>query len=444
MALIDVVKFTGGDQEFVWKFPSENLRWGTQLVVKPAQAAFFVRGGRILDQFEPGTYTLESKNLPLLTQLFSLPFGGDTPFQAEVWFVNMVSKLDTKWGTATPIQLEDPRYGVIVPVRAFGQFGFRVAEPRVFFETLNGTAKVFTSDKIVEYFKGRILVSISTRIGRAMAIHNVSVLQIAAMLEDLSRLCEEQIRSEFLKYGLEILNFYIQSINVPDNDPSLQRLKEIKEKAALLNVVGKDIYQLDRSMDVLQTAAANEGSVGGMMGAGIGLGMGLGVGGGMGRQMASLSEGMNTQITNPPIVPPPVPAGFLVLIDGIQQGPLTLDQIRVATGEGKIRPESMVWRQGMTNWLRADLVAELRSLFISPPLPPPPTLQFHVLVNNSQQGPYDLTGLRQLAAQGQLASTTLVWRPGMATWEPAASQVDLRALFTAPPPPPVVPPPPPN
>ena len=130
MAVIDVVKYDGNDDEFVWKYPSEDLRLGTQLVVKTAQTAFFVRGGKILDQFEPGTETLKSGNIPLLNKLVNIPFGGDSPFQAEVWFVNLISKLDNKWGTPTPIQLEDPKYGIVIPVRAFGQFGLKIGNPR--------------------------------------------------------------------------------------------------------------------------------------------------------------------------------------------------------------------------------------------------------------------------------------------------------------------------
>src|ERR1035438_3188469 len=155
MALINDVKFEGNDQEFVWKFPSDNLRYGTQLVVKPAQRAFFVRGGKIFDEFSEGTYTLASGNIPLLTRILSLPFGGDTPFQAEVWFVNLINKLDNLWGTPKPIQLEDPKTGLVVSVRAFGQYGFRVIEPRDFFEKVVGTARVFTADQILEYFSDR-------------------------------------------------------------------------------------------------------------------------------------------------------------------------------------------------------------------------------------------------------------------------------------------------
>ena len=216
MAFIDVVKFQGNDEEFVWKFPSENLRFGTQLVVKPGQTAFFVKGGKILDEFKEGTATLKSGNIPLLTTLMSLPFGGDTPFQAEVWFVNLITKLNTPWGTVRPIQLEDPKYGVIVPLRAFGQFGFRVTAPRKFIEAIVGTAKVFTALQITDYFKGVMLSSVNSNIGKAVVKQNISLLQLSAFLDELGGFCKEKIAVDFQPFGLELINFYFQSVNIPE------------------------------------------------------------------------------------------------------------------------------------------------------------------------------------------------------------------------------------
>ena len=127
MNLIDVIKCEVNDKELVYKFPSENLRLGSQLVVYPTQTAFFVKGGVILDEFICGTYTLKTENIPLLGKLINLPFNGQTPFKAEVWFINQVAILDCKWGTASPIQIEDPKYGIIVPIRAFGQYGLKLS-----------------------------------------------------------------------------------------------------------------------------------------------------------------------------------------------------------------------------------------------------------------------------------------------------------------------------
>lgn len=372
MALIDIVKWDGSLDQFVWKFPSENLRLGTQLVVKPGQWAIFVKGGQILDVFEDGTTTLRTGNLPLLTKLISLPFGGDTPFQAEVWFVNKVSKLNNRFGTPTPLQLEDPKYGLIVAVRAFGLFGFRVKDPKFFLTTLVGTARVFGADKIAEYFRGRLLSCVSSNIAGALAQKNISVVQIAMHLETLSEYCREKIAAEYEKYGLELISFYFESINVPESDPSYMKLKQLKEKAAELNMIGRDIYQYDKSMDVLKTAAGNEGAGGAVMQTGIGLGMGAMVGSHVGQQAGQ----MVTQLppygtTAPPPVPQPPATQFHIVLSGQQHGPFPVAVLQQMIPVGTFSASSLVWRQGLAGWQPAATVPELAVLF-APPVPPPP------------------------------------------------------------------------
>jgi len=296
MAIIDVVKFQGNDNDFCWKFPSNDLRLGTQLVIKTAQTAFFVKGGKILDQFEQGTYTLKSGNIPLLNKLINIPFGSNSPFQSEVWFVNLITKLDNKWGTITPIQIEDAKYGIVVPVRAFGQFGFKIVDSRKFLEVLVGTIKIYTANKIVEYFNGKVISSITNIIGDKLIKDEISVLQIPSHLDEMSRFCQEKIKDEFAKFGIEIVNFYFMSINIPESAPSVIELKEAKAKAMKIKTIGKDVYQFDKSTDVLKAAAENESTSGNLMGAGIGLGMGLGVGGAMGGQMANIGGQLNTNL----------------------------------------------------------------------------------------------------------------------------------------------------
>jgi len=376
MAIIDVVKCNGNDQEFAWKFPSYDLRLGTQLVVKTAQTAYFVKGGKVLDGFEPGTYTLKNGNIPLLNKLINIPFGGDSPFQAEVWFINLISKLDNRWGTSTPIQLEDPKYKIIIPVRAFGQFGLQIGDPKLFLETLVGTMKVYTADKIVTYFKGKIISSVTSMISKKIIKDNISILEIPTLLDEISVFCEELIKDEFAKYGIEILNFYFMSINVPEDDPSVITLKKAKEKSAYINTVGKDVYSFDRSMNVMEKAADNEGNAGGMLGAGMGLGMGIGVGGNMGNQMGNISNQMNTNLnqqqnqnTQPP--PPPPVIQFFILINNQQQGPFDLQSVADMIKQGNLSKETYVWKQGMASWDKAENVSELKVYFTQVPPPPP-------------------------------------------------------------------------
>jgi len=374
MSIIDVVKYDGSDEIFAWKFPSENLRLGTQLVVKTSQYAFFIKGGQVLDEYKEGTYTLKSGNIPLLHKVINIPFGGDSPFQAEVWYINMISKLDNKWGTTTPIQLEDPKYNIIVPVRAFGQFGMSIENPRKFLETLVGNMKVFSTEKVVEYFKGKIISTITSAIGKKIVLEGVSVLQIHVLLDDLSEYCREKIREEFSNYGVKIENFYLMSINIPESDPSVIKLKEAKDLAAKVNIAGKDVYQMDRSFDVMDKAAQNEGTMGNTMGAGMGLGLGFGMGNQMGNMANQMNVGQNQQSQSPQTPPPPPNQNiqYFVLINNQQNGPHSIDSIKLLISQGQVTQDTLVWKEGMAEWGNIMEQSDLKLLFGAVPPPPPP------------------------------------------------------------------------
>ncbi len=274
MAVIDLVKWDGSPSLLAWKFPSEELSTWTQLVVNETQEAFLVRGGVYDGPFGAGRHTLSTENLPVLRKLIGMPFGGRSPFTAEAWFVNKVTNLDIKWGTPDPIQLQDPRYQVMVPVRAFGQYGIRVAESKRFLLKLVGTLPGFDVTTMADYFKGVFTTKIKTEIAASIISAGISVLEITTRLEDLSAMLRKALAPEMAEYGLELTQFNIHSINVPEEDPAVQALKAALARKAEMNIMGFT-WQQERSFDVLQTAAGNEGTAGGVMGAGLGLGMGV-------------------------------------------------------------------------------------------------------------------------------------------------------------------------
>jgi len=364
MALIDVVKWEVSQREFCHKFPSQDLRIGSQLVVYPAQTAFFVKGGKILDEFTEGTHTLKSENLPLLNKLINLPFGGNSPFQAEVWFVNQITKLDLKWGTPIPIQLEDPKYSIIVPVRAFGQYGIKISDPRKFLETLIGNMSTFSVNDIDSYFKGRLVTNLSSTIAKKIIADQISVLDINQHLVDVSDFCNDEINDKFTqKYGINLVDFAIMSINVPEDDPSFVKLKEAKATLARLNIAGRDVYQMERSFDVLEKAAGNEGSGMQMMGVGVGMGFG-------GAINAIAGQNLNTNPTAPP--PLPQETTWFVYIGGQQHGGQTVANLAAMMAQGTIDGNTLVWKPGMAAWQAISAVPELASLMTAPP-PIPPT-----------------------------------------------------------------------
>jgi len=292
MAIIEVVKWDGNPNILAWKFPSTNLATSSQLIVNESQEAFLVNGGVYEGPFLAGRHTLTTQNLPVLRDLMKLPFGGDTPFSAEVWYVNKAVNLSLPWGTPDPIQLEDPKYQVMIPVRAFGQYGVQVKDSKKFLLKLVGTLRGFDVDTLQNYFAGVFTTTIKQLIAATIIETKVSVLEIAPHLDKLSQQLLISLAPALDEYGLALSQFNINSINVPEEDPAVIQLKAALAKRAELGILGFT-YQQDRSFDVLETAAGNEGSAGTVLGAGLGLGLGVGIGGTVG-QMAAPGGVMNT------------------------------------------------------------------------------------------------------------------------------------------------------
>lgn len=279
MAIIDIVKHEQRQGEIVCKFPSCDLRWGSQLVVYPGQTAVFTKGGEVCDMFTEGTYTLHTNNIPLLNKLVNLPFGGDSPFQADVWFVSTINRLDLKWGTETAILLEDPKYEVLVPVRAYGQYGFRVGDVARFMRGFVGNMATFDEQTLQAYFRGLLLNRLTEIVARKITREQISVLDINTRLGDISQEAQQELKPYFEDFGVEILLFNIISINVPEDDPSIAEIKKAKNLSARLKITGTDNYKLERLFDVLEKAAENESGTGAaIVNAGVGLGAALGVG----------------------------------------------------------------------------------------------------------------------------------------------------------------------
>ena len=366
MNLIDVITWEATPDKLVHKFQSEGLRIGSQLVVYPSQTAFFVKGGKILDEFVSGTYTLKSENLPLLGKLINLPFGGETPFKADVWFVNQIELLDCKWGTQTPLQIEDPKYEVIVPVRAFGQYGFKIVKPKVFLERLVGNMPSFATNKMVEYFRGVILSKLTSIIYDKLRADDVSVLNINANIEDISEYAKGKIIDVFSQYGIDIRLFNISSISVQEDDPSFRRLKEAKDTAAKMKIIGLDNYRLTRSFDVLENAAKNEG---GMAGTAVGIGAGVSFGGMVG---AMTAQTISTQIQSTEIPPIPTVIEYYLAINGQRQGTFVSDIVEQKFRNGEINGNTLVWKKGLKQWVKLDEMEDFQYLFddnCPPPIP---------------------------------------------------------------------------
>lgn len=305
MAIIDRVKWDGSPNLLAWKYPSQELSTWTQLIVNESQEAYVVRGGVYDGPFGAGRHTLSTENIPFLTELIGLPFGGESPFTAEVWFVNKVTNLDIRWGTPDPIQLQDPKYGIMIPVRAFGQYGIQIQDSKRFLLKLVGTLPGFDTETLSSYFKGAFTTRIKTEIANAIVRTGQSVLEISTQLETLSALLKNSLSGDVAEYGVGLSQFNIHSINVPEDDPAVRTLKAALAKRAEMGIVGFNYHQ-ERSFDVMQTAAGNEGSAGTLMGAGLGLGMGVGMGPGIGQAFTQMTQQVNPAAAmTPPAAPAP-------------------------------------------------------------------------------------------------------------------------------------------
>lgn len=294
MAIVEVVKYNGGPDVFAWKYPSEELGTWTQLIVNESQEAVLVKGGKVLDVFGSGRHTLDTSNIPILNKVVNLPFGGRSPFTAEVWYINKVYSLDIKWGTASPIQIQDPKYGVFIPVRSNGVFGIHIEDSKKFLIKLVGTLSILDKASIVKFFRGVYITKVKDAVSQYLIHNQVSVLEINAYIDELSTFMKERIEPTMKEYGITLVNFYVNDLSIPEDDSAVIKLKDALAKRAEMNIIGYN-YQQERSFDTLEGAAKNSGSSAApIMGAGLGLGMGVGLGGSVGNAFGSISGEINT------------------------------------------------------------------------------------------------------------------------------------------------------
>lgn len=271
MALLSLVEWidqTG--REMVKRIPergSGQFRLGSQLVVRESQVAVFFRDGKALDLFGAGRHTLSTQNLPILDQLFSLPFG-ESPFKSEVYFINMKQFLDLKWGTPRPLTLRDADFGMI-RLRAFGSYGMQIADPNLFVNTIVGTKSLYQTREIQNYLRTMIVSKLTDLIGSLQ----IPFLDLAARFEELGAAAKMKLRDEFSALGIELRGFYVENIS-----PTEETQKAIDERASMGAIGNMQTYLQYKAARAMGDAAQNQGSAGDMTGAGFGLGAGAGMG----------------------------------------------------------------------------------------------------------------------------------------------------------------------
>ncbi|MCB9568377.1 MAG: SPFH domain-containing protein [Myxococcales bacterium] len=304
--LIDIIEWLDdSNYTLVYRFPDEDheIKNGAKLICRENQAAILINEGQLADIFGPGTHTLSTQNLPVLSRLKGWKYGFESPFKVEVYFVNLRQYIDQKWGTSNPVLIRDPEFAVgnrpgRVRVRAFGSYNFRIGNPGVFFKEIVGTQGLTTSDEITGYLK-RLLVSKFTQ---AAGASELSVADMAAHYSVLEDAVKKQIAEEFAKYGLLLTSFVIENISLPPE------VEKALDAAAAQSARGVDNTMAWEGMQVMREAARNPGSGSGAMNAGMGMGMGVG----MGSMMGNMMQGMMQPQGYPqhPGYPPPGYQGY--------------------------------------------------------------------------------------------------------------------------------------
>lgn len=369
---IDIIEWTQPNDSDIlaYRFPRYNneIKMGAKLTVREGQAAVFVNEGRLADVFSPGMYELQTSNMPILSTLMGWKHGFNSPFKAEVYFVVTSQQTGYKWGTSNPIMMRDADFGM-VRLRAFGSYAFRVSDPAAFIRELVSTDPSFEDYEIDAQLRQVIVSKFADVIGKS----KIPVLDLVGNYQALSDFVLENIREDFSSWGLELTKFYIENISLP------APVEEALDRRTQMGIVG-DLSQYTKFQTAEAIRAAAENPAGGAAGAGVGLGAGLG----MANQMLNAFQAGSPAQTQPaaapgqaagaPAGPPPLPqaAQLYVALDGQQAGPFDLPGVQNLIQQGRVTPETLVWKQGMAAWAAASTVPETANLFgaVPPPLSP--------------------------------------------------------------------------
>lgn len=364
--VVDIVEWIDHTRDtLVWRYPRyrNEIKQGAQLIVRPGQVAVFVTQGQLADVFEPGTHTLNTGNLPILSSLQGWRHGFESPFKSEVYFVNTRQITELKWGTPNPVPLRDPEFGLI-RIRAYGSYALRAYDPKALLRELVGTDDSFEADEIHELMRGLVNTSLAEVLGNS----GLAALDMAAnyqVLADRLRLSvAEKVDDE---YGLDVPSLYIVNISFPEE------VEKALDARTSMNVIGDlgqyQRYQMGQSMPI---AAGSGGGAGDVLGIGMGLAMAGGMQGGM--QQVGGATPQQLPAAGAGQAPPPLPAAqptFHVAVGGQSQGPYSAQQVAQAMAAGQVTPETLVWSAGMNGWTPAGQVPQLAAQLGPPPVPAP-------------------------------------------------------------------------
>ena len=270
---IDIIQWTeDGDGTLAWRFPMRDMEIqnGGQLVVRESQMAIFVNEGQVADVFTPGTYKLTTQTLPVLTYLKNWDKLFESPFKSDVYFFSTRQQIDQKWGTPQPITIRDADFGA-VRIRAFGNYAFRITDPKLFHTEISGTRDVYPASDLDGQLRGLVLQNIST----AIAASGIPFLDLAANQIEFAKALRTQLDPEMAKLGLKLENMTVQSVSLPEE------LQKILDQKIGMGMVGNDMgkfMQYQTAQAIPKFAEGGGGGGSGIAGDAMGLGAGVALG----------------------------------------------------------------------------------------------------------------------------------------------------------------------
>ena len=413
------------------------IRWGSSLRVKDGEVAVFVYNhmNGIMQDFIEGPYDkiIETENFPVLASIVGLAYQGGTPFQAEVYFINLAGVIQVPF--AVPyFDLYDPRYlDFGVPTAVRGKLTFNIADYHEFVK-LHRLAS-FDLNAFQTQIRDAMSRYVKSIVTNIPAEKNIPVVQIERAIAPINEAVEANVRERFERdFGVNITAVDINTIEVDKTSEGYQQLKAVtKDLAAATTKAQIEVniknmqdmqrinaenmeetmriqreeaqyaqrkqtqssnfaaYQLEQQAAVGIAGAEALGQMGAngateMSGGGgmnpaammTGMAMGGAIGQNMAGMMNGMMQGMNGQqpgTQQPPqgMTPPPIPnVTYHAVLNGQAAGPFDMDTLSQMVSAGTLTKDTLVWKQGMADWVKAETVQELQPLFSSsvPPVPP--------------------------------------------------------------------------
>ncbi|HEV8688894.1 MAG TPA: SPFH domain-containing protein [Ideonella sp.] len=301
---IDILEWQeSGDGTLAWRYPmaDNEIQYGGSLTVRESQMAVFVNEGRVADVFGPGMYKLTTQTLPVLTYLKNWDKLFQSPFKSDVYFFSTRQQVDQRWGTAQPVTIRDKDFGA-VRLRAFGNYAYRVADPKLFYTEISGTRERYTVEDLDGQLRGMMLQHISD----AVAGSGIPFLDLAANQVEFAQQLQAATAPSFEKIGLKLESVQLQSVSLPEE------LQKILDQKIGMGMVGQNMgqfmqYQTAQAIPKLAEGIGHGGGGGGIAGDAMGLGAGLAVGQSLAQQ---ISQGLNAGAAQMPPAAPAAPASI--------------------------------------------------------------------------------------------------------------------------------------